>query len=63
VTDYRRSALVAASDQRKAFYRDYAAECRLAFDEFLKVEFTRDEAFMLVERLLDGSGVNCDAST
>ena len=61
MTDH--AALVAALDQRRAAYRDLAAECRVAFDEFLRQEFTRDESIRLVGRILDGLQVRCDAST
>ena len=54
---------VAAMDQRTAAYRDLAVECRLAFREFRRQRFTRDESLLLVGRLLDGLEARCDAST
>ena len=57
------AALVAALDQQRAAYRDYAGGCRVAFDEFLRQEFTRDESMELLHRLLDGLQERCDAST
>lgn len=54
---------LASTDQRTAAYRDYAAECRLMFDELVKVEFTRDESMELLHRILDAREVRCVAST
>ena len=62
MTDPRLIRVLADQDQRRAAYRDYAQECRLAYDEFVRALFTPEQAMELVHRLLDGVEVTC-AST
>ena len=48
----------ACHDQFTAAARDYAEGCRDVFDAFLRQEFTRDEALVLVCCFLDGQQVS-----
>ena len=55
--------VVAISDQVRAGYRDYAQGCAAAYDEFIKAQFTPDQAMILLEQMLETLGARCDAST
>ena len=56
-------ARTAHLDQALAGMRDWATQCGLVRDEFVRADFTTDEAFILLERVLDRlEGLRCASS-